>query len=306
MAESRLALFASIAANVAIAVTKFTAAAFTGSSGLLAEGMHSTVDSADGLLLLLGRHRAALPADDEHPFGHGHALYFWALIVAIIFFAVGGGMSVYEGIGRVLHPEPIRHVLWSYAALAAATLFDGTSFLIGAHKFREQTRHMGVGPIEAMRRSKDPSIFSVVLEDSADLIGLTLAFLGIFLSEHFGLHRADGFASIGVGLVLMGVAVFLAAQSRGLLIGERASKPTIAAIRDAAQAAPGIAQLETLRTMQLGPHAVLAMLRVRVAADQSPARLPQILHDVEQRVRDACDEVRWVNVGLAQDGAARS
>lgn len=306
MTESRIAIFASIAANVAIAVTKFTAAAVTGSSGLLAEGIHSTIDSADGLLLLLGQHRAARPADEEHPFGHGHALYFWALMVAIIFFAVGGGMSVYEGIGRVLHPEPIRHVFWSYATLAAATLLDGTSFVIGTRRFREQTRHMGVGPIEAMRRSKDPSIFSVVLEDSADLVGLTFAFLGIFLSEHFGLHRADGAASIGVGLVLMGVATFLAAQSRGLLIGERASEKTIATIRTAAQATPGVAHVETLRTMQLGPRAVLAMLRVRVAADQPPAHLPRILHDVEQRVRDACDEVRWVNVGLAHDDPARS
>lgn len=304
MAESRLALFASIAANVGIAATKFVAAAITGSSGMLAEGMHSMVDTADGLLLLLGRHRAALPADEEHPFGHGHALYFWALIVAIIFFAVGGGMSVYEGIERVLHPEPIENVLWSYATLAAAALFDGTSFVIGARNFRAHTRHMKVGPIEAMRRSKDPSLFSVVLEDSADLIGLTFAFVGIFLSEHFGLHRADGFASIGIGFVLMGVAVFLATQTRGLLIGERASRPTVSTIRDAAQATPGVARVEALRTMQLGPHAVLAMLRVRVAADQSPARLPHILHDVEQRVRDACDEVHWITVGLAQDEAA--
>lgn len=306
MAESRTAIFASIAANIAIAATKFVAAAFTGSSGLLAEGMHSTVDSADGLLLLLGQHRAAEKADEEHPFGHGHALYFWALIVAIIFFAVGGGMSVYEGIGRVLHPEPIDHVFWSYATLALATLFDGTSFVIGTRKFLKQTRHMHVGPIEAMRRSKDPSIFSVVLEDSADLIGLTFAFLGIFLSEHFGLHRADGFASIGVGLVLMGVAIFLAAQSRGLLIGERASKPTVTTVRKAAEATPGVAQVDTLRTMQLGPHAVLAMLSVRIADDQRPDQLPRILHDVEQRVHAACDEARWVSVGLAQDGPTRS
>jgi cation diffusion facilitator family transporter len=292
--KSNVAIYASIGANVLIAATKFTAAAFSGSSAMVAEGVHSMVDSCDGALLLLGRHRSRRPPDERHPFGHGKELYFWSLIVALLFFAVGGGMSVYEGILRILHPEPIRDPTWSYVVLGVAALFDGTSFVIAVREMRRiyPGRHLP----EIVREGKDPSVFTVVLEDSADLIGILIAFLGVFLGHRLRNPYIDGAASIGVGLVLAGVAVVLARQSRDLLIGERASDAVIRAVHEAARDEGAVCRVHRPLSMQLGPGDVLLAVDVEFTTKLSGPELASAIDRLERRVRELRPEVRHLYI----------
>jgi len=282
--EPHAAIYASIAANVLIAATKFTAAAFTGSSAMVAEGVHSLVDTADGALLLVGRRRSRRPPDREHPFGYGHELYFWTLIVAILFFALGGGMSVYEGTLHILHPEPLRSPAWNYAVLGAAALFDGASFVLGFRQFRRAAGTRGFG--EAVREGKDPSLFTVVLEDTADMSGLVLAFLGVFLSHRLNAPWLDGAASIGVGLVMAGVAVVLMTESKALLIGERADPRVVECITAAAKGIHGV-EVGRIRTMQMAPHQVLVTLDAGFAPELSREEVLRRIGEMEERIRAA-------------------
>lgn len=287
--NTRGAIYASIVANVAIAATKLTAASFTGSSAMVAEGIHSLVDSCDGTLLLVGQRLSRRAPDATHPFGHGQELYFWTLIVAVLFFALGGGVSVYEGVQHVLRPAPIRDPTWSYAVLGAAALFDGSSFAIGYRAFRREAR--GRGFRETVRASRDPSLLTVVLEDSADLLGLALAFLGVFLGHRLGNPYIDGAASIGVGLLLAAVAVVLILQSRGLLIGEGAEPAVIAAIQEAVGAEPGVVVVRAIRTLYFGPREMLVAVRAEFARDLSAEDVAHAVDGMERRVRRAAPEV---------------
>lgn len=301
--ESSAAIYASIGANVAIAATKFTAAAVTGSSAMVAEGVHSLVDSADGLLLLLGRRRARRPADAQHPFGHGSELYFWTFVVAILFFALGGGMSVYEGVQHILRPEPIRDPHWNYVVLGFAALFDGTSFVVGYRQFRAHAA--GRGFWATIRESKDPSLFTVVLEDTADMVGIALAFLGVYLGHRFQNPYLDGAASIGVGLVLAGVAVVLLVQSKGLLIGERADQAVVDRIHAAADA-PEIGDVRRIRTMQLAPHEVLVALDVTFAPGLTRQQVLGAIDALERRVRAAASDPLHVYLEISALRAGRA
>jgi cation diffusion facilitator family transporter len=296
MAESNLPIYASIGANVVIAAAKFTAAVVTRSSAMTAEGVHSLVDACDGLLLLLGRSRAKHPPDERHPFGYGGEVYFWTLVVAIVFFAVGGGMSAYEGILHILRPEPIRDPRWNYAVLGFAALVDGASWIVAVRHFR-RTRG-GRGWLAAMRRSKDPSLFSVVLEDTADLIGIVLAFLGVFLSHRLGMPVIDGLASVGVGLVLAAVAGFLAVQCKGLLVGESARPGLVDRVTEIARADEAVAELRRPLSLQLGPHAVLVGLPVRFRDGLSGRETGDAVVRIRRAVRAACPEVRYVYFDL--------
>src|SRR5215472_14088551 len=197
----RLSVWASIAANLCIALLKFIAAAITGSSSMLAEGVHSLVDSADGGLLLLGAHRSQRPPDEDYPFGYGHEMYFWAMIVAMLFFALGGGLTIYEGIARIRQPEPSTNLAWGYAVLGGAAIFDGASFAIGWRRF---ARHRGDrGFWATVHASKDPTLFSVVLEDISDLIGLAIAAVAMTLAHTLQAPWLEGAGSVGIGLVLV-------------------------------------------------------------------------------------------------------
>ena len=292
--ESHFAIYASIAANLAIAASKFTAAAITGSSGMLAEGIHSLVDSGDGFLLLLGRSRAKQPPDRQHPLGHAQELYFWSFIVAIVFFAVGGGMSVYEGIVHVLHPEPVTEVTWSYVTLGLALLFDGTSFVIATRNFVGRIGDQGV--ISAMLASKDPSVFSVVLEDSADLVGIVLAFLGVFLSRQLDMPVLDGVASIGVGLVLATVAVFLGIQCKGLLVGESADPETVDRIEEVVRADPHVRRFDPPVTIHLGPHDILVALGIEFERTLSAPDVAAAVVRIEKQIRERIPGVGHIYV----------
>jgi cation diffusion facilitator family transporter len=232
MVESKVALYGAVAANVGIAITKFVVASITGSSAMLSEGIHSAVDSFNGLRLLVGLKLSQRPATPEHPFGHGKELYFWSLIVAVLIFGLGGGVSFYEGVQHVRHPEPMKDPLWNYVVLGFAAVFEGSSFVIALRQFLKQA---GDTPFwQALHRSKDPTTYTVLAEDAAALVGLVIAALGIGLSHRFDKPELDGTASIIIGLLLAGVAVALIRESRGLLIGEGIRPETARIIRSIA------------------------------------------------------------------------
>ncbi len=254
-----IAVYGAIAANLGIAVAKFIAAALTGSSAMLSEGIHSVVDTGNQGLLLVGIRRSRAPADEDHPFGHGKELYFWSLVVAIVLFGVGGGLAIYEGIIHVLSPAPIEDPLLSYVVLALAFVLEASSFTIAVRELIKEAA--GRSLVRTVRYSKDPSLPTVLFEDSAALIGLVAAFGGIFLAERTGDARFDGVGSLVIGVVLAIVAVVLAYESRGLLIGERAEPELVERIRAIAEADPGVAGVLGVRTMHVGPRSVLVNIR---------------------------------------------
>lgn len=289
--ESNVAIYGAIGANVAVATTKFIAAAVTGSSAMLSEAVHSLVDTGDGLLLLLGKRRSARPPDSDHPFGHGKELYFWTLIVATVIFAAGGGISIYEGILHVVHPRPMENVAWSYLVLGAAAVFEGTSLCIGVRHFKKTA---GQGYLAAMVSSKDPAAFTVILEDTAALAGLAIAFLGIWLRRVTGIPCFDGAASIGIGLVLAAVAVFLAQQSRGLLVGESADRALLADVRVLAEADPAVSSVERPMTMHFGPREVLVTLGIVFEPALSASDVAEAIDRIEARIKERRPEVKYI------------
>src|SRR5438876_6642485 len=216
--SSKRPIYAALIANLVIAVSKFVAAWFSGSSAMLSEGIHSVVDTGNSGLLLLGIRLSRRPADEEHPFGHGKELYFWSLLVAVLIFAGGGGISIYEGILHLLHPHPLEDPRWSYAVLGIAAVSEGMSLRIAWRAFRAAS---GVSPsLRAIRASKDPSTFTVLFEDAAALAGVLVAFLGILASQLFDNPYLDAVASVVIGLILMTVATVLVLETRRLLVGE--------------------------------------------------------------------------------------
>lgn len=259
--RENIVLFAALAANLGIAVAKFVAAGISGSSSMLTEGVHSLVDSGNQILLLYGQHRAKRPADALHPFGYGRELYFWAFVVAILIFAVGAGVSVYEGWLHIRDPEPLRDPTINYIVLAVAALMEGASWFVAVREF-DAKRH-GVGWWRAIRRSKDPAGFIVLFEDSAALLGLAVAGVGVWASHAWGDPRIDGVASIVIGLILGFVAILLAREAKGLLIGESADPALIADIWERVERRPEITAINHVRTLHTAPDAVF----VAISAD---------------------------------------
>ena len=281
--EPRLAIIAAILGNVAIAVTKFIAAAFTGSSAMISEGIHSLVDTGNGGLMLLGLHKSRKAPDVDHPFGHGKELYFWSLIVSIAIFALGCGMSVYEGITHLLNPHPMTNAFWNYAVIGFAVVFEGISWFFGWQVFRAAKGRRGI--VEAIHRSKDPSTFMVFFEDSAALMGLLIAFLGILIGQQFNNHYADGVASILIGLVLGLVSFFLAFESKGLLIGEGVDSETLRKIRALIEADPGVQHLSRVLTMYFGPHEVLLNVELKFRDELSAVGVREAVARLQRKVK---------------------
>jgi cation diffusion facilitator family transporter len=263
--ESKAAVIAAIVGNLGIAVSKGVAAAFSGSSAMLSEAIHSFVDTGNGALLLYGLHRSKLPADRAHPFGYGHELYFWTLVVAVLIFGLGGGMSIVTGWRHIDHPEPPKDLAWSYAVLAVAATFEAISWYFGWKAFRTERRGRGI--VETIVRSKDPTTFSVVLEDSAALLGLAFAFIGLWLGSALGKPWIDGAASILIGLLLCAVAVLMVNESRKLLVGEGVERKTLEAIRALACADPDVAEVGHIFTMYLGPEEVMLVMEIHFRRD---------------------------------------
>lgn len=284
LAASRLAIYGAIAANVAIAVTKLVVAGITGSSAMLSEGIHSSVDSFNGMLPLVGIRLSQRPATPEHPFGHGKELYFWSLIVAMLIFGLGGGISFYEGVQHIRHPEPLRDPTWNYVVLGAATLFEGISFAIALRQFLKLA---GATPFwEAVHRSKDPTTYTVLAEDAGALVGLAIAALGIALGHRLDMPALDGAASVLIGILLAGVATLLAWQSRGLLIGEGIRPETARAIRGIALAQPGVRDVGRVLSMYVGPDDALVTMDLDFDEGTETAGAALAMAAVERRVRE--------------------
>ncbi len=289
MAESRLAVFGAVAANVAIATMKFAGAAATGSAAMLSEGIHSTVDTGNGLLLLVGLRLADRPADEQHPFGYGKELFFWSLIVAVLIFGVGGGVSIYEGVVRLVTPHALDDPTWSYAILAGSAVFEGTSLAIAVHQFRSTSP--GKPFWRALASSKDPSLYTVIAEDSVALAGLAAAALGIYGADRWKMPALDAIASIVVGLLLCVVSTLLIVQARRLLVGEAVDAATAARIRAIAQGEPTVHRAGWPLTMYLGPDDVLLALDVEFRRSESAAEIARAVDRIESAVRESVSEV---------------
>ncbi|MDB5826205.1 MAG: cation transporter [Variovorax sp.] len=285
MAESRIAIYGAIGANVAIAVTKFVVAGITGSSAMLSEGIHSAVDTFNGILLLIGLRLSQRPATPEHPFGHGKELYFWSLIVAVLIFGMGGGVSFYEGIQHIRNPEPMRDAMWNYIVLAAAFVFEGASFTIALKQFIGQTN--GQPFWKALHRSKDPTTYTVLAEDSAALVGLLVAAIGIYASHRFNMPELDGAASVVIGVLLAGVAILLIRESRGLLIGEGIRPETARDIRRLAMSHRGVQGVGEILSMYIGPDDVLVTIDLDfddgTATDEAATTISTLQREVRER-----------------------
>src|SRR6266478_765474 len=291
MAESKKAIYAAIGGNIGIAVTKFVAAAFTGSSAMLSEGIHSLVDTGNGGLLLLGIRMSRRPADANHPFGHGKELYFWSLVVAILIFALGGGMSVYEGVTHLTHPHA-SDPTWNYVVLGFAFFFEGGSSFFAYKAFRKEMRGQGI--FETIRASKDPTTFTVLFEDTAALLGLIVAFLGIFLGHQLNNPYLDGVASIVIGAILAVVAVFLAYESKGLLIGEGVDPKTLASIRSIARNDPAVAEVRKSLTMHFSPNEVLLTLELGFKKHLTAEKIAAAVNRLEKKIRDQHPEIKHI------------
>lgn len=259
---SKKIIFAAIVANLAIAGCKFVAAAFTRSSAMLAEAVHSTVDIGNELLLLLGLRRSARPADSLHPFGHGKVLYFYSLLVAVYIFAFGGGLAVYQGISHLRHPALPENVGWNYVVLAGAAAFESYSWRISYHELRRR-KDPDESVFDEIIGSKDPTIFTVFLEDSAGIIGAVLAFLGIWLGRIFHNAYLDPAASILIGILLAFVAVLLGRETGALLVGERTNRSRIRRMRQIITGDPAVECVGELLTMQMGPRQAFLTVEIR-------------------------------------------
>jgi cation diffusion facilitator family transporter len=290
--QSKTAIVAALAANFAIAAIKFVAAWFTGSSAMLSEGIHSLVDTANEWLLLLGLRSSQQLATEHRPFGYGRELYFWAFMVAVFIFAIGGGLSLYEGYEHLRHPEPLGDPTWNYIVLAVAFCFDGASFLVARRTFNA---YRGQQPFwAAFRASKDPSIFVVLFEDASDLLGLLIAFLGVSLSHWLAMPALDGVASILIGLLLLVVASLLLRETKSLLLGEPAEAALLQEIKELVCAEPSIVHVETPLSSYLGPQEILVVLPVEFAPDLASAQLTQTIERLRTSIQTAHPSVQHV------------
>lgn len=298
MPVSKTPIYTAFAANLLIAATKLTAAAFTGSSAMASEGIHSLVDTSNEVLLLLGLNRSKRPPDDQRPFGYGKELYFWAFIVSLLFFALGGGMSVYEGILHLQHPETIRKPVWNYVVLGIAFIFDGISLITALRAFNEQR---GRTPFwRAVKNSKDPATFVVLFEDLADVIGISIAFAGILLSKLLDNPLIDGIASILIGLLLTGVAVLLVRESRSLLMGETVDADELAEVRALMEKQAGVQKACRQRSMYLGPEEVLLQADVVFQPALQADEIARIIRQLREQVQQAYPHYRHVFIEAVQ------
>lgn len=290
--SSKKIIFAAMGANLAITITKFIAAAITGSSAMISEGIHSVVDTTDQLLLLLGLRMSKKPADDSHPFGYGQELYFWTLIVAILIFSIGGGMSIYEGITHLTNPTPLEDPMWNYIVLGVAVLFEGSSWTVALKEFLPTKGDQSFW--QAIRNSKDPTVFTVLFEDSAAILGLIVAFLGVLLGHLFNNVYFDGCASIIIGIILTIVAVLLARESKGLLVGESANPQTVANIRSLSKTEANVEEVIRVLTMQLAPQEVLLNLEIQFSKNLTGEDIASTVDRLETKIRQKHPEIKYI------------
>ena len=294
--SSKKVIFAALIGNSLIAITKFGASWFTGSSAMFAEGVHSLVDSGNQGLLLYGLRRAKLPADAKFPFGHGKEVYFWSFVVAILIFALGSGISLYEGVVHVLHPEPIANPMVNYLVLGLALIFEGGAWYFAFQEFSLTKGQWSY--VQAVQREKDPTIFVVLFEDTAALLGLIVAFLGIWLGQSTGIAMFDGIATVIIGLILGATAVWLAYETKGLLIGESANQEVVESIRRMTGKIGEIEHVNEVLTMHMGPEFILVNLSVDFKDGVSSEKAEITVAKLDQAIKTAHPRVKRIFIEL--------
>jgi cation diffusion facilitator family transporter len=310
---SKKAVYAALAGNVMVAASKFVAAILTGSAAMASEGVHSVVDTMNEILLLYGEHRSNLPADEAHPLGYGRELYFWSFMVALMVFALGAGISMYQGMTRVLHPRPLEDVTITYVVLGLSMLFEGVSLTIARREFNRRRGRLGY--LEAIRQSKDPALFTVLLEDFAALIGLSLAAVGIFASVQFHMPALDGAASLCIGFMLALVAIFLARETKELLIGEQASEAVKQEIIRIAGADQTVHHANGVITVHMGPDEIVAALSAEFDDGATASEIEACVTRIERAIKAKYPNLttlfvkpqtaeRWRAVRTARRGSA--
>jgi cation diffusion facilitator family transporter len=283
-------LLAALAGNLAIALTKLAAFAATGSTAMLTEAVHSFVDTSDQLLLLVGQKRADRPADETHPFGYGMEIYFWGFIVALMIFMVGGALSIWQGVEKIRHPAEIDRPWINLIVLALSAIFEGTSFRVAYRQYRQMVRGKTVDGREVklwrfLSISKDPGLYTTLLEDGAALTGLALAAVGVIGAGWLGLYWMDGAASAAIGLLLVAVALFMANETRSLIAGEAAAPPIVEQARAAVDGDPRVAAIVEVASLQLGPRNILFAVTLTFRAGLSGADVQDAVDDLVARVR---------------------
>jgi len=289
---SKKVIFAALIGNFAIAVTKFGASTYTGSSAMLSEAIHSLVDTGNQALMLFGLNRSERPADKTHPFGYGRELYFWAFVVALLIFSIGAGVSIYEGIHKVLQPEPISNPIVNYVVLGLSMVFEGVALRVA---FKEFNKSRGETPLfKAIQQSKDPVLFTVLFEDFAAMTGLFIAFAGLLLAEYFNIPWMDGAASIAIGVLLAVVALLLCYETKGLIIGEAADPDVIEGVFDIADGSKAVASVNELRTMHMGPRDILLALSIDIENSMSGGDIEQAIYSIEKQIKAKYPNIRRI------------
>jgi len=280
---SKKVVYAALIGNGLIMITKFIAAGITGSSAMFSEGVHSAVDTGNQVLLLVGMHRAKKPADEKHPFGYASEIYFWAFVVAILIFAVGAGISLYSGVQKVITPSAINDPIINYIVLSLAMVFEGVAWWVA---FKEFSTTKGKRSLfEAVRESKDPTLFTVLFEDTAAMLGLIVAFIGIYLSQALNMPWLDGAASIVIGIILAGTAMLLAYETMGLLIGEAADPEVVATIQTLVADTPSVTNLNEIRTLHRGPDDILLAVSLDFDDDMRVGDVEDAIYALELKIK---------------------
>lgn len=292
--SSKKVIFAALTGNFLIALTKFIAFFVTKSSAMLSEGVHSVVDTGNQILLLYGLRKAQKPADEQFPFGHGKEVYFWGFIVAIMIFTVGAGVSIYKGVHHLLHPTTIQNPTLNYIVLACAMLFEGAAWYFALTEFTKTKGKWGY--LEAVHRGKDPYMFVVLFEDSAAMLGILVAFVGILLSQITGNPYYDGVASIIIGLILAGTAAWLAYEIKGLLIGESARPEIVKGVKEIAKSYPKIKHINEILTLHMGPDFILLNLSVDFADSLLAGDLEDTISRLDRQIKQAYPKIKRIFV----------
>jgi cation diffusion facilitator family transporter len=299
-----LAVLGALFANALITVLKFSAAVITGSSGMMAEALHSLADTTNQVFLLLGLRFFKRPASQKHPFGYGKERFFWSFIAAIFIFGVGSTYAIYEGIAKLSHPHAPENLEWAYWVLGISFVLEGASIALAIWQETKEAHHEGLTFFAYLRESKDPTAKTVIFEDSAALLGIVIAGVGIYLTDHHtgpgGGAYWDGVASIAIGLVLAVVAFVLARTSRGLLLGEAANPKSVQAIAEAIESHPNVVKLVELLTMHLAPKQILLNAHINVRDDLKTGDIVQTVEEVEDLIKRAEPKVEMIFLETAR------
>lgn len=300
MASSRkLVIYAALVGNALIAIMKFIAAVITGSSAMFSEGIHSVVDTGNQILLLYGLKQAKKPADDRFPFGHGKEIYFWSFVVAIMIFAVGAGISIYEGIHRLLNPTPLENIMVNYIVLTLAMIFEGAAWFFALKEFKQTKGKWGY--IEAVQRAKDPSVFVVLFEDSAAMLGLLVALIATILTQVTGNLYFDGIASIIIGFILAGTALWLAFETKSLLIGESANIHVVNGIKKIIRTYDKIEHVNEVLTIHMGPEFILVNISVEFRDEATATEIEDTVSQLDAEIKNEFENVKRIFI----EGEAR-